>query len=598
MSLNTTRRFLRAFLAYLNPLILTSAIIHWVKSDKKIPDRETFRNLPPQKKYYVGLVSLLLIGAVLAVGVQFYLANTQTVPARGGEYKEALIGAPRFINPALAPTNDVDRDISSLVYASLLKYDENGELTPDLVESFEILEGGRQYRFNLKNNIVWEDGTAITAEDVIFTINLIQDAQYSSPLNANWQGVTATSEGEHTVIFELSSSYAPFLENTTVGILPRHIWKDISPASFTLTDFNLQPVGSGPFVIEKFTKDSSGFIISYTLKRNEKYHGQKPYLNRITFKFFPSEETALAALNANSVDGIAALSASNVGKIKVAKTLNMHEFSMPRYFSIFFNAEKSEILEDKRVREALTHATDKQKIIDEILNGFARVADTPIPPALEKYYNANTDNPKFDLELARKLLDDANWTDTDGNGTRDKVFRAADGPRPLEFDLVTVRWPELELVAAKIAEQWREVGVQLNVKLQDLGELQQSFIRPRNYDTLLFGEVLGTIPDPFSFWHSSQKNDPGLNLSRYDNRTADRLLEQTRQELDLTTQIEQHRRLQETIVNDLPAIFLYEPTYLYPVHKGIQGIEPSLLVDPSHRFDNVEKWFVETRRVF
>src|SRR3990167_1886162 len=113
MSLNTTRRFLRAFLAYLNPLILTSAIIHWVKSDKKIPDRETFRNLPPQKKYYVGLVSLLLIGAVLAVGVQFYLANTQTVPARGGEYKEALIGAPRFINPALAPTNDVDRDISS-----------------------------------------------------------------------------------------------------------------------------------------------------------------------------------------------------------------------------------------------------------------------------------------------------------------------------------------------------------------------------------------------------------------------------------------------------------------------------------------------------
>lgn len=581
----------------LNPLIIMHVISLWIKSEKKIPNKNTFRKLTPQKKYYTGLAALLLFGALLTAGVELYLVNTRTVPARGGEYREAIIGAPRFINPILAPTNDADRDISRLVYASLMKYDESGELVPDMAESFEILRGGRQYRFKLKDNLVWEDGQTISAEDVVFTIKLIQDQQYSSPLNANWQGVGVASEGPQTVIFDLSSSYAPFLENATVGILPRHIWQGINPASFSLTDFNLQPVGSGLFLVEKFTKDNSGFITSYTLKRNEKYHGQKSFLNHIIFRFFPSEESAIAALNANGVDGISSLSASNVANIN-ADNINLHEFRMPRYFAIFFNAEHNEILQDKRVRQALAHATDIQKINTTILNDFAQISDTPIPPALNKYYNTDTGSLGFDAQRAQEILNDANWIDSDSNGIREKVLRTSDGPRALEFNLVTVRWPELEQVAIEIAEQWHALGIQLNVELQELGELQQNFIRPRNYEMLLLGEVLGAIPDPFSFWHSSQKNDPGLNLSKYSNKVADRLLEEARQEFDTAAQINKYKELQKLIVSDLPALFLYEPTYIYPVRKGVQNITPSLIVDPSYRFNSAENWFVETKRVF
>lgn len=580
-------------------------ITMWFSRTRHVPTRreigQTFGGFSPHEKYLFGLLIFVLAGSFFALTVQFFLINTKIIPADGGEYREAIIGFPQFINPALASHNAPDRDISNLVYASLMRYNAQGELVGDLAESYKVLEDGRKYLFRLRENLQWEDGTPLTTKDIVFTIQLIQDPRYGSPINQSWQGVEVSAENEREVTFKLSSTYVPFLENTTVGIIPSHIWQQIPPESFRLTDLNLQPIGSGPFKVEKFTKTKKGgveFISSYTLERNERYWDKKPYLDKITFKFYTSEEEAIAAYNARSVDGMAFISASQIEKIKNPERLNMHEFQLPRYFAIFINQNKNDILKDSVIRSALGYAIDRDAIISEILNGFAQKAHTPIPPNLQTYYNNDIEILAYDPVLAAQILEDAGWVDTDGDGVRDITLAKNEKPLPLELTLTTLRWPELEKVALALRDQWKEVGIRVHIQFEELGVLQQDVIRPRSYELLLFGEIFGLVPDPFSFWHSSQKNHPGLNLSLYENNDVDKLLEDAREEFDEATRVDLYRQFQKQVVEDRAALFLYDPTYLYPVRKGVGGIKPTLLADPSLRFVDVVNWYLSTRRVF
>ncbi|MEX0878012.1 MAG: ABC transporter substrate-binding protein [Candidatus Spechtbacterales bacterium] len=558
-----------------------------------------FHRFKPQEKYFAGIAALIIISSLFAIGVQVYITKTSSVPAFGGEYREAVIGVPRFINPVLASTNDVDRDLVHLVYSSLVRYDKNGGIVPDLAEEYTISEDGKQYRFTLKNNLRWEDGTPLTVDDILYTIGLIQNPQYSSPLFQSWQGVQVFSEDSRTVIFELSSPYPAFIENVTLGILPKHIWQDVDEKNFVLTDLNLKPIGSGLYKVEKFTKDNAGFISSYTLVRNERYYNQKPFINKITFKFFSSETDTVKAYNAKSVDGISFISSGVITEMEDKEAFNMHEFKMPRYFSIFINKEKNEALQDLKVRQALSYATNRKQIIDGVLLGYAQEVGTPIPPNLTSYYNESAEFLDYNPEKARELLREAGWEDNNEDGILEKSTGEEDAEvQELSLTLVTAQRPELEQVAQLLQEQWRQVGINLNFKTEELGELQQSTIRSRNYELLMFGEILGTIPDPFSFWHSSQKNDPGLNLANYDNREIDKLLEEARQETNKEARIEKLNEFQLKVTADVPAIFLYDPAYLYPIQKSIRGIEPVFMVDSSWRFADIQNWYIATKRVF
>lgn len=558
--------------------------------------KTAFQRFNPREKYFVIIFTLVIAAALLGVGAHWYLTQTSVTPAFGGEYREAVIGTPRFINPVLASTNDVDRDIANLIYAGLMKYDAQGNLVPDLAKTYEVTDDGTQYRFTLRENLVWEDGTPLTAEDVVYTIQLIQDPQNSSPLFQSWQGVEITAEDEHTVVFDLSSAYIPFLENTTIGIMPKHIWQDVSTKNFALSEFNLQPVGAGRFRVEKFTKDNAGFISSYTLRRNERYHGKKPFLSRITFKFYDSETEAITAYNNKAADGMAFISPANITELDNAETTNIHDFSMPRYFAVFMSRDRNEIFEEEAVRKALSRATNRQQLVDDILLGFGEPMRNPFPPVLEQYHTAEAQQPVYDLEAAKEILAEDGWNDENADGILEKT---EDGTtQELRFRLTTVARPELEQAAQLLAKQWRQVGVELDVATLELGELQQNVLKPRNYELLLFGEILGTIPDPFAFWHSSQIQDPGLNLANYENEDVDTLLEEARQATTKEERIEKYQEFQETVAQDIPAIFLYNPSYLYPIQKSVQGVEPALIADSAQRFVDVEHWFIETKREF
>jgi peptide/nickel transport system substrate-binding protein len=551
-------------------------------------------------------LGLVAIFSLIAIPISAYYHFTKSAPDCGGSFTEGLVGAPKHINPLLAQANDVDRDLAGLIYAGLMKYNENGELEPALAESYSVSDDGLTYTFKLRSNLKWHDGQPITANDVIFTVLTAQNADYDSFQGPNWQGVDVSKTDDQTIVFKLKTKYAQFPGNTTMGILPKHIWENIKPSNFVLSEMNIKPaVGSGPYKFSKIKRDSLGNLKSFELTAFEKYYAGKPYISKIAFKFYASEDELVSAYNNNEIDGLGSISPQKINSIRFLGQLKIKKLKLPRYFAVFFNQNQSKQLSDKNVRLALSYATDKKEILDRVLSDNGTVVDSPmlpgitdIPDSVEKY--------DFDIEKAKKLLDDAGWKRPENppaGGVREKAAPSPKKkgekqaePTKLEIRLTTSNWPELVAVADQIKKQWEAVGAQVNVEILDPPELQQA-IRDRGYEALLFGEVLGLDPDPFSFWHSSQKRDPGLNLALYDNKNADKLLEEARQTLDRSARLSKYDDFQKIVVKDAPVIFLYSPDYLYAQPAKIKNGKASIISVPSDRFAEINQWYINTKRV-
>lgn len=550
--------------------------------------------MPLRERWLVrGLVFVIFV-SVAALIYNFYTGATVAVPQTGGKYIEGILGQPRFINPILAQTNDADRDLSQIIYSSLFKYDGRGNLIPDLTESYKISEDGLTYEISLKRNVLWHDQEPLNADDIIFTITTIQNPEYRSPLWNNWQGVKVEKIDEYTVSFKLNNVYAPFLHNLTVGIMPRHLWAGISAQNFALAEYNLKPIGSGPYQFKKLSQNKDGNIESIELVRNENFYLKEgPYIQKIIFKFYGKQSDLIRAYQKRDIDGISFLSPANQSKVR--NGLKIYQIDMPVYYAIFFNQTASKALADKNVRLALAYATDKNKIIEKVLNRQAESVDSPLLfDAVENGQEIKVYD--FNLEQAKNILEEAGWRDNDGDGIREKEINNEENK--LEITLVTTDWNDFVKTGQMIKEQWEKIGARINLKTTDSVTVQQEYIRPRQYQALLFGEVLGADPDPFAFWHSTQRKDPGLNLALYQNKEADKLLEEARQTLDKEERRGKYEEFQDLVIEDAPAVFLYSPTYLYPVNKKVKGIEIEKLAQSSHRFSQIETWYIKTNRVW
>lgn len=555
--------------------------------------------LPLRERWLVrGLISVILISGCLLL-INCYLSRTYLQPEIGGQYKEGLLGQPRYINPVLAQTNDADRDLVQLIYSSLFKYDGKGNLIPDLAEKYTIEDDGLTYNISLKKNVLWHNGEPLTSDDVIFTIKTIQEPEYKSPLRNIWQNVEMEKIDDSALYFKIKTVYAPFLHNLTFGILPKHLWADIPAANFPLAEYNLKPIGSGPYQFKKFSKEKNGKIESIELVRNENFYlseenqPQGPFIKSIVLKFYNNQEKLIEAEKKRKIDGLVSVSTINSSKLK--NNINLHQINLPIYYAIFFNQTKSKPLTDKTVRLALAYATNKQEIVAQVLEDKGIVVDSPLLPGCLGY-SSEIKIYDFALEHAQNILEEAGWTDQDGDGIREKEIK--DELTKLEITLVASDWPEIKQTAELIKEQWEKIGGRLNLEIIDSITLQQDYLRPREYDALLFGEVLGADPDPFAFWHSTHRKDPGLNLALYQNKEVDKLLEEARQTLDQEKRAEKYVEFQKLVVDDLPAIFLFSPDYLYPVHQKVKGISIEKLPTHSQRFSQVENWYIKTRRVW
>lgn len=553
---------------------------------------------PSEKMLFFFLV------AVFALSSLFILSNINNlflveVPAKGGSFAEGIVGSPRFINPLLS-NSDTDRDLTALVYSGLLKATPDGDLIEDLAESFTISDDGFIYDFTIRDDVYFHDGTPVTTDDVVFTMRKAQDPGLKSTKRASWDGITVEKISERQVRFTLKQPYGPFLENTTLGILPKHIWVKAGTEQFSFSKFNNEPIGSGPYKIKKIKYNSGGTPGSYEFKSFDKYALGEPSISNIKIVFYPSESDLIEGYKKGEVDGINSIAPDKLGELG-KMNVRIERSPLPRIFAVFFNQNEAQVFANKEVRRALDIALDKKRIIEEVLGGYGTSIDGPIPPRVlkpskEKIRAQKAINPAERKDLATEILEDGGWTFSEEFGVWEKKTKKEE--MELRFSLSTSDTPELKAAAKIIAEEWRDLGADVTLKVFEAGDLNQNIIRPRKYDALLFGEIISRELDLFAFWHSSQRNDPGLNIALYANITADKLLENARAATDRNVMINNYRKFEDEVDEDVPAVFVYSPDFIYVTPKNIKALELGAVTTPSERFLNVHEWYIETDKIW
>ncbi len=544
----------------------------------------------------------VLVGTALVLLLQVSNLFTVKVPMSGGTLVEGVLNTPAHINPLLATGeigSEADRDLSALIYSGLLRADGKGGFIPDLAKNYTISPDGLNYTFVLKDDLVWHDGKKITASDVVFTIKTAQDGRMKSPKRANWDGVQVEQVDNLTVRFTLRAPYAPFLENTTVGILPEHIWKLIDFNRFDTSKYNREPIGSGPYKFDSsdtVTNDGEEIPLSYTLKAFNRFALGKPYIKTVKIIFYHNESDMMNALKTGDIGSVNSISPEQA-KGLTRTGYRIEHTSLPRVLAVFFNQSQAPVFADPAVRKALALTVDKQDIVNKVLSGYGTVIDSPLPPGSTGYEHASIEAPREKrFTEARNILTKAGWKfDTAKKVWAKKVKKET---VVLRFTLATSEIPELKNVAAELKNSWDELGVQVGVSVFATGDLKETVVRPRKFDALFFGQVLGRDGDPYPFWHSSQRLDPGLNVASYTNARVDKILEKARTEIDRDKRVNSYDTFKSEIAKDTPAVFLYAPEFLYVIPNDIQGLTLGSIAIPSERFLNIYEWYIETDNVW
>lgn len=549
---------------------------------------------PASDRFLLRLFFFIVLATGIFLLLSFNFDNTGVTATRGGTIHEGILGTPRFVNPALAITR-ADQDVTSLVYSGLLKTDGEGNLIPDVAESVTVSDDGLTYNIVLRQDVIFHDGEPLTARDVIYTIQLIQDPDLKSPLRGNWSDVVVEEINRYELNVVLEEPYAPFIENFTVGIMPAHLWSSLPVEQLPFSQLNTEPIGTGPFMLERAVRDASGLIDTYTLsafrERNE-----QPKINTIVLHFYSNELEILVDLEDGEIQSSAYISNEQVATLEDER-LQVIEEPLPRVFGIFFNQNRSSALRDQAVREALSTAIDRSLLIETALFGYGVPIDSPIALPQSELESgdgteAATSSP---LQQAEQILIDADWERTEFGFWEKEID---DSTVPLQITLRTSNAPLFAALVDEIARQWKELGVDVVTEQFEQTGLTQSVIRPRDFQALLFGIDTSRSYDLYPFWHSSQKDDPGLNIAQYTNLTVDELLESARIEQDQTARIEATSEAVAIIKDESPAIFLFQPSLVYVVSTDIKTTPILRPSRPSDRFNTVTDWHTENESLW
>ncbi len=565
---------------------LTKKMVLSVVKTRAFPSWKQWQHLPrtlkPKERQLASGALLVMILSLLFLGGRYIVVHQTLVPAVGGEYSEALIGTPQLINPLYASLSDVDADLSRLIFSGLMKYDPKDGLVLDLAESYDLSDDGLTYTFVLRENARWHNGDPVTVNDVVTTFSMMQDPSYKSPLSVTFKDVRVEEVDERTVQFVLTEPFSPFLSALTAGIIPGQIWDFVPAKNATLAEANLQPLGSGPYKFDKFSKDRLGNIRSYTLVRNQDYYDESAKISRLTFRFYPDAMSAVDALSKKNVDGVSFVPSEAEALFARDRDVTLLHPLLPQYTALFFNQVRNSLLKDLDVRQALAMAIDRQALVATVLNNEAKVVDTAILPGMIGASD-NVKEPGFDFQAAKASIEAV------------KAKLPADSK--LALTLTTIDNPEFTAVAEFVRQAWSALGIEVTIVTVGVDKLQSEVLKERSYDVLLSGELLGADPDPYPFWHSSQVDYPGLNIALYANRDADKLIEKARAKSDPAARAEAYQQFQALLNDELPAIFLYQPSYTYAISSTVKGVEIPAILTPADRFAQINKWYLKTKRV-
>lgn len=543
------------------------------------------------KKIYLALsgrersvffIALFFLVASLAAESSFFIReHTRVVPTSGGEYKEGMIGQPTYINPILS-ASEPDKNLVRLLFSNIL----------EIADKIEMDKTGRIWKIRLKEKIVWADGKKLTSDDVIFTVEKIQTPESQSPYFLSWQGVNVSRLSELELQFNLVSPYPFFLEHLKrLYILPKHLFAETPSANWRLSEYNLKPVGSGPYIFESYEKQPNGFITKYRLKTNPRYFGKPPLIPNIVFRFYSTAPDLVDAFNSGEIDGFTETIPSALSQIN--RPHNIISFSLPNYYAIFWNQGQNIALKEREVRQALSLAIDRGALIKLVFAGQAAVALNPLTVV------ALSDAKNYDFSYspseAANLLAQNGW-EIGKEGFREKNIKNT--PLRLEFELTVPQIPFLTATAGYLEKGWRELGVKINIISLPAEEVVARAIRNREYQAILFGNTLNPPKDLYAFWHSNERFYPGLNLSLYSNKEADGLMESLRANFNEESREKELSELKEVIAKDYPAAFLYSPYYLFITSKELNGATGGSLADPADRLGQISEWYMRTARTF
>lgn len=538
--------------------------------------------------FYTSLVVFLISGVLLinSVNNQFLIE----VPGYGGSFTEGVIGSPRFINPVLA-ISDTDKDLVALVFSSLFRIDRNGDLKEYIVESYELSEDQTIYDIKIRQDIYFHDGKNLTVEDIIFTLEKIVDPVIKSPKKNNFDGVLFEKINDYEIRFTLAKPYSPFIKNLNFGILPKHIWSNISSEEFPFSESNINPIGSGPYKVFKVTKNSSGIPTVINLRSWKRHEEGRAKIANIIFKFFQNENDLIKAFNNKDIDNTSGLSLKTI-KESLYNNENIETSTLPRVFGVFFNQNNAPLFLNKEVREALDISSPRELIIEEVLYGFGNPISGPLPSMIKEEVRSKEEG----VAMAREILDKQGWEINEETGVLEK--EKGDEKIRLSFSITTSDSDDLKKVAQILVDTWREIGAEVDVKVFDQTDLSQNIIKTRRYDALLFGKVIYDESDLYPFWHSSQRNDPGLNISLYANITSDKELEKIQTNIDKTIIKESANKVLQEIKKDIPSIFLFSPKSVYIKNDKIKSVTTPEVGSVSERFVDIGNWYIETDKIW
>lgn len=547
----------------------------------------------------IALLSLVVIAFLLWTQKSSTLlpigSEPEIQPAQGGIYTEGLIGSLTRLNPLLDYYNQADRDVDSLIFSGLLRFDDRGLPQAGLADSWGISRDGTVYNFSIRANANWHDGEPVTSYDVIFTIDLLRDdaAPIPADLREFWKQVEIKDLDEKTLQFRLPEPYSPFMDYLTLGILPEHLFGGMSLDEIIASPLNLQPVGSGPYKFDRLIVED-GQIHGVLLSANKDFYAQVPFIEQLAFRYFPDNSAALDAFQNGEISGIGSVNSEILPQVLKEANLSVYTSRLPEWTLVFLNLDNpnATFFQDVNVRRALLMGLNRQRMIDSLLNGQAFLSDGPVMPGSWAYFDG-IERAAYNHDQSVKLLIEAGFTiPADGSAVR----ADADGNK-LSFALIYPDQDYYRAIAEVLQSDWAEIGVEVKLNPLSYDDLVTNYLDTRQYQAALVDISLARTPDPdpYPFWHQSQITG-GQNYSKWDDRQASEYLEGARLSTDLAERARLYNNFQVRWSQELPAIPLFYPVYNYAVSSDVQGVSIGPLVDPSERFANILDWFLVTRR--
>jgi len=536
------------------------------------------------------LITGLVVGVLLLLEQPQGSVNVQPTPSQGGTYTEALIGSFQRLNPLLDDSNQPDKDVDRLLFSGLVKFDSSGVPQPDLAESWGISKDGTIYNFALRKTASWHDGVPVSSDDVIFTVELMRSEESPLPadLKAFGNEIEVSALDTQTVQFRLPEAFAPFLDYVSFGLLPRHLLDGLGVAETVDDPFNVEPVGTGPFIFKNLVVEN-GQIAGLVLVRNENYYGAPAFLDELVFRYYPDGSSALQAFRDGAVQGISRVSNEILQSALAEPGLSVYTGRLPQMTLVLLNLDdpQLEFFQDEAVRKALYLGLNRQYMIDRILGGQAILANGPILPDTWGYYES-TQPVGYDLEAARNLLREEEYViPAEGSTVREKEGIA------LSFTMLYPDDATHFAIAEAIQKNWADLNVEVILEAVPYEELVREHLEARDYQAALVDLNFSGSPDPdpYPFWDQAQASG-GQNYSQWNSRVASEYLETARVTTDLAERARLYRNFQVVFNDELPPLMLFNPVYTYAVSNQILGVRMGPLFDSSDRFLTITQWYL------